>query len=84
MEKFNEEEINKTKSWLKQEGIDFFKKIKEKHGSVNVVYEENGFPHPVHFREGMQVRNFMRMILNYTDDEWLDNNWVNLIKQVIK
>jgi hypothetical protein len=52
--------VNKTKKWLGKKGLKLFRKIKEKHGTVNACWDEGGIPHPVHFREGMQVRNFMR------------------------
>lgn len=41
-------------------------------------------PHPVHFREGMQVRNFLRTIFGET---WTahdyDNRWAALIEEAI-
>jgi len=42
-------------------------------------------PHPVHFREGMQVRNFLRTIFGET---WTahdyDNRWAKLVEEAIK
>jgi len=44
-----------------------------------------GIPHPVHFREGMQVRNFLRTIFG---DTWTahdyDNRWAELIEDAIR
>lgn len=44
-----------------------------------------GIPHPVHFREGMTVRNFLRTI---TDNAWTaheyDNRWADIIEDAIK
>jgi len=78
--------VNKTKEWLKEEGIKFFTDLKEKHGEILAVYNEGGIPHPVHFREGMQVRNFLRGL--ELCKEWsaheLDDNWANLIEECIK
>ena len=41
-------------------------------------------PHPVHFREGMQVRNFLRTIFG---DTWTahdyDDRWTELIEEAI-
>lgn len=81
---FSEQEIKKTKEFLKENGIQFFKNLKQKHGIINIVFEENGLPHAIHFHEGKQIRNFMRTELGYSDDEWLEHKWINLIEQVLK
>ena len=44
---------------------------------------EGGIPHPVHFREGMQVRNFMRKI-GFTDFNIIENHWFDFIEEGIK
>lgn len=77
--------IEKTKKWLGEEGISFFKEIKEKHGEINACWNEGGIPHPVHFREGMQVRNFMRdtSLCEDWNDHDFDNNWIFLIERII-
>lgn len=38
----------------------YFRGLFEVMGSLNVTFRLGGMPHPVHFREGMQIRNFMR------------------------
>lgn len=78
--------IEKTKKWLKEDGVKHFRKLKNKYGEINTVWTENGIPHPVHFREGMQVRNFMRLsglCKDWTAHE-LDDDWVELIEECIK
>lgn len=72
------------REWLGEKGIQFFRQIKEEHGRVDAVWNEGGIPHAVHFREGMQVRNKIREITNYswTDHEY-DDNWVEVIERAI-
>lgn len=49
-----------------------------------VMSQHPPIPHPVHFREGMQVRNFLRTIYG---DSWTahdyDNRWAALIEEAI-
>ena len=63
---------------FEQEGLTEFKKV-----IVRAQYPP--IPHPVHFREGMWVRNRLREITNYawTDHEY-DDRWAELIELVIK
>lgn len=79
------ESIAKLKSWLGIDGIRFFKELKEKHGRVDAVYMDGSIPHPVHFREGMQIRNFLRGLGECKD--WgchkLDDSWSEIIEDVI-
>ena len=69
------------KEWLGREGLSFFREIKEKYGKVNACLEINGIPWPVHMREGMQVRNKLRVL---TDNSWTvyeyDNTWSDVIE----
>jgi len=85
--------VEATKEWLGKDGIDFFRKNFEEYNTVSpVIMEEHDLaPHPVHFREGMKVRNFMRssgFCQNFYGVEWddhdYDNNWEHLIELVIK
>jgi len=80
-----EELIKKAKTWLGKDGHDFFCGIKEKYGQINTCWDEDGIPHPVHFREGMQVRNFMRMsdLCNDWDAHDFDDNWIELIEKAL-
>lgn len=90
----NEEIIDKLRQWLSDDGIQFFREIKEKYGTVNACWVEGsddsetqfrGIPHPVHFREGMRVRNFLRRITgnSWTSHEY-DDHWVRLVEEAIK
>jgi hypothetical protein len=80
-----DELVAATKEWLGDDGINHFKRIKTKYGCVNACWFDDGIPHPVHFREGMEIRNFMRTS-GYCDD-WtshdFDDNWVSLIDKII-
>jgi hypothetical protein len=56
----------KVRLWLGEEGKQFFTRVKNEHGTFNAVWmdgaksvHEGGIPHPVHLREGMQLRNFI-------------------------
>ena len=89
--------------WLRDEGIEFFKKCLEEHNTVSPIIMEDLYteeeleenkkkptkqkqlPHPVHFREGMQVRNWMRTQGETAgwDDHDYDDNWTDLIEKVI-
>lgn len=71
--------------WLGYDGLAFFREIKEKYGKVNAVWVEGNIPHIVHFREGMQVRNRLRLLTqgSWTTDEY-DNTWAEMIEECIK
>lgn len=74
--------IDHVRKFLGEDGADFFAAMKRKHGRYDAVYMEFGIPHPVHFREGMQVRNAMR---RHADcDGWdahdFDNAWVRVVE----
>ena len=80
------ESLKEIKSWLGDDGIMFFKHLKEKYGRIDTIFMEDGIPHPVHFREGMRVRNFLRELdeFKYWDTNKLDDEWVGIIEEVIK
>jgi hypothetical protein len=75
-----------VRRWLGTEGLKFFRKMKRDHGRVDAVYMEGRLPHPVHFREGMSVRNFMRRLHECKD--WtsieLDDNWVGVVEEALR
>jgi len=78
--------VLKIRAWLGPDGIAFFTKLKKKHGEINVVLEDGGIPHPVHFREGMQVRNAMRRekeCEEWTDHDF-DDNWIAVVERAIE
>ena len=69
---------------LGSKGTQFFKDCVQEYGTVSPVIPSNP-PHPVHFREGMRVRNFMRKrpeCEGWTDIE-LDDNWMGLVASAI-
>jgi hypothetical protein len=73
--------------WLRPEGVEFFKGLIEEYGTVLAVWNEGNIPHSVHFREGMQVRNWMRDQPEFADNldcHWLDNNWAEFVEDSIK
>lgn len=74
-----------VREWLGPDGIKFFHDIKAKHGTLLAVWIEGGIPHSVHFREGMQVRNFLRTITNHswTAIEY-DDHWTQIVEEAIK
>jgi hypothetical protein len=80
-----QESIDKIQKWLGVDGIKFFMDLKKKHGRVDSVYMEQGIPHPVHLREGIQVRNFLRSLPECKDwdDHKLDDNWVSVIEEIL-
>jgi hypothetical protein len=72
--------------WLKPEGVEYLKKILNDHGTLLAVWNEGGIPHAVHFREGMQIRNWMRNQPEFKnkDAHWLDDNWAKFTEKIIE
>lgn len=66
----------KTKKWLGKDGCAFFAKE---------LLSEGDWIH-IHFREGMQVRNFLRSLTECKDwtDHNFDDNWREIVKQAIQ
>jgi len=79
---YDAELIPKLAEWLGEEGISFFRDVVEKHGRVDAVFMDNHLPHPVHLREGMKVRNFLRKHVNWNAIQ-LDDMWVELVEKVL-
>jgi len=79
--------IEKVKSWLSSDGIEFFKGVKEEYGNIaTACWMVNSIPHPIHFREGMEVRNFLRstgLCDDWTDHDF-DNQWANVVVKAIE
>lgn len=77
--------IQRTHKYLGEGGRDLFKKYKEEHGTVSPVLYDGLIPHPVHFREGMQIRNFLRTLDDCKDwtDHDFDDTWSEVIERVI-
>ena len=68
--------------WLYDYGLDvFFKRCLKDYKTISPVFRDRGIPHPVHFREGMSVRNFLReskMCPGWDDNDY-DENWSKLV-----
>jgi len=77
--------IEKVQAWLGRNGVEWFRGVKKKHGGVSAVFSSGGIPHPVHFREGMQVRNFMRStgLCEGWNSHDYDNNWSRVVEKAI-
>lgn len=80
------------KEWLGEEGIRYFKHLLGLKKTVipllRLNKERKGVPvHPVHFREGMQIRNWLR---EHTDlgkesnSVDLDDIYVKILEEAIK
>lgn len=80
--KFTEETIKRLNEWLGPDGVELFLDYKKSTGTVSPVLPM----HPVHLREGMQVRNWMRdqPELSNMNQEELDDNWALLVDETIK
>jgi len=87
--------IHQLRDYLGEAGKEFFQELYEKHGHFNVVLScdvKRNFgnagpllPHPVHMREGMDVRNAMRDIHTaighpHESAHWYDNSWQSAVK----
>lgn len=73
---------HRFQAWLGEEGASFFKGLKEEHGSILVVLPGEFCPHPVHLREGMTVRNWMRRQPEFKGwgSDLLDETWAQLVE----
>ena len=66
----------------------FFRDCLKDHGTVSPILMTAGsmaIPHPVHFREGMQIRNWMRdrpECEGWNDNDF-DNRWETAVKAAI-
>jgi hypothetical protein len=66
---------------LGERGVEFFRKVLEDYGTVHAILDVGGMPHPIHFREGMNIRNAMRAS-GYCDgwtDHELDEYWDRVV-----
>jgi hypothetical protein len=77
--------VEQIRAWLGEQGVTFFRNLKESHGRVDAIWMEGSVPHIVHFREGMQVRNKLREL---TNNEWTaheyDDRWIGIVEQAIQ
>lgn len=79
--------VEKVRVWLSEDGIKFFKGIKGDYGNIaTACWMVDSIPHPIHFREGMEVRNFLRStgLCNDWSAHDFDNQWANVIEKAIE
>lgn len=55
--------LERLRTWLGDDGRKFFIGVYEKYGTLNAAWSDGTIPHAVHFREGMTVRNFLRLTM---------------------
>ena len=91
--KLSEEEMNNFKNWLGDKGIRYFRHLLGLKGTVVPVLKLNkeknaGVPAwPVHLREGMQIRNWLRgntELGKKLDSVELDDCYVEILEDAIK
>jgi len=83
--------VEAVREWLGDEGCEHFQAYLDEHGTVspviaNTLPSGKTFPHAVHFREGMQVRNFLRGLddcKGWTDHDF-DNHWAEVVTQALQ
>jgi hypothetical protein len=89
--KIEETLVEKLFIFLGEENLRYFKHLNGLTGTYSPVLKLNvkrkGIPvHPVHFREGMQIRNFMRSCPECS--KWnghdFDDNWIELVDLTVK
>jgi hypothetical protein len=88
--------LTSLREWLGEEGLSFFREMQTTHGRVDPVFSvpygdakygpQKHMPHSVHFREGMQVRNFLRTLPETEgwDAHDYDDQWRPLIEAVLQ
>jgi len=65
--------------WLGEDGVQLFSKWWIEYGEIPLVIPSTtGIGHPVHFREGMQVRNWMRQNTDLEED-YVENKWPEFV-----
>lgn len=76
--------------YLQYDGIAFFQMCVDEYGDLSkAVWNEYGIPHAVHFREGMQIRNYMRSQKYFQKrgegiEHYFDNTWMHFISLALK
>ena len=86
------EEMKAFKKWLGEDGIRYFRHLLGLTKTVIPVLHLNekrkGVPcYPVHFREGMQIRNWLREHIDLgkkNNSVDLDNVYVKILEEAIK
>jgi len=81
----SDELVKKVRKWLGKDGLEFFEWCLKEHGRIDAVYMKEGIPYPVHFRDGMSVRNYMRYtrLCKKWYDHDFDDNWVRVVQKAL-
>lgn len=82
--KITDEILDYVDMWLGDDGIQFFNECLRDYGTVSPVIL-GALPHPVHFREGMQVRNAIRdsgLAADWVGQDH-DNLWSVVVKRIL-
>lgn len=92
----NQDIIDKLHEWLGKDGRHYFRTLQKFYGTViPVIKVKIGrkltgprcyVPYPIHLREGMQVRNFLRELDECTDwtHDQFENDYVSYIEEAMK
>jgi hypothetical protein len=102
MDSKDEARVKSIRDYLGPDGIEFFRRLKMARGKVDPLVSERELsiilglpapspgvgriPHPVHFREGMSVRNHLRasgLCKDWTAHDF-DNRWAELVERAIE
>ena len=90
MKRIPDSAVDKFTIWMGDENLRWFKHLKGLFGTYSPVIKLNAkrkfIPvHPVHLREGMQVRNWMRKQIEFKDfsDTDFDDNCQKLVHEAI-
>lgn len=79
--------VKQVREWLSPQLFSFFRHAYEKYGTLCAVLmvEGTNIPHPIHFREGMAVRNKLRELTNgaWTSHEY-DERWEQIVLWAIR
>ena len=85
--KLTEEEMSNFKNWLGDKGIRYFRHLQGLKGTVVPVLHTNGIPWAVHYREGMQIRNWLREnteLGKKLDSIELDDCYIKILEEAIE
>jgi len=80
--------VEHIREWLGPRGVALFRRYRRWAGSVSPTFGRKAnrpIPHPVHFREGMQVRNAMRAsgLCSDWNDHDIDDMWTLVVEKAI-
>lgn len=78
--------VKSLRKFLGSKGLAFFRRVYKEYGKVDaVLLLEGGMPHPIHFREGLLIRNHLRELTAYGwGDHAYDDRWAGLVERAIQ